>query len=709
MRPGTRMSFRVFGGAAGWGTLAAVTLLGLGGAASRPDGLLLGAPSLMQVLVVLVGVGVLAALAGLEAGRPCLGLLPVLLLLLSGLPLPGLHALSGPPLLALALAGVVSAFAQTRLPLARVAFFPVVLVVYMSVAARVQAQVGPEGDEPHYLMVADSLVRDHDLDLERDYLEGRYRAFHPADLAPHYRVRGKEGEIYSLHALGLSLLILPAYALGGYPAVSFFMALLAALLAREVRALLNETWDGVPSGVAWIVALVPPLVHYAGLIFTEVPAALIVTLALRHGRTLESRRRGATVLLGLAIAFLPWLNVRYAALAVLLLLYAIAGRARPASVASLVAPIVASAAALAAYHHALYGFFDPRRVYGTHPELSLGLLPEGLQGLLLDQEFGLLVYAPLFALALPGLISGWRRRPRLVLVSLGMIGVVLLTAGSWPMWRGGFNPPGRFLVPLLPVLALGTGARLRRGLGSGIALLVGWSLWIGLAGAAEPRLVHRDRDGTAPLFRERSGAEEWTRLLPAYVLSDPDRHRLALVWGIALAAALLGRGRNATPGTLALALVGLGAAAGTASSLSHAVDGGRGAVRLVGRAALEVPGFRVVGAAEGRWGPADLAWGALYEPHRRPEGAELGSRLNLPAGTYRLTLEADDLAPRGPAPQLEVRPERVGSPRRSPFQNLERGWAAPVIVLPGERAVTLALVGGRPLVVRYVSLNRSTF
>ena len=29
---------------------------------------------------------------------------------------------------------------------------------------------------------------------------------------------------------------------------------------------------------------------------------------------------------------------------------------------------------------------------------------------------------------------------------------VLLIAGSWPMWRGGFNPPGRFLVPIVPLL-----------------------------------------------------------------------------------------------------------------------------------------------------------------------------------------------------------------------------------------------------------------
>ena len=63
-------------------------------------------------------------------------------------------------------------------------------------------------------------------------------------LEPHYRVRGRNGEIYSLHALGLSLLVLPAYALGGYPAASFFMALSASLLAREIRELLRDVRAG---------------------------------------------------------------------------------------------------------------------------------------------------------------------------------------------------------------------------------------------------------------------------------------------------------------------------------------------------------------------------------------------------------------------------------------------------------------------------------
>ncbi len=608
-------------------------------------------------------------------------------------------ALSGPPLLALGLAGVAVALAHARPRVSRLVFLPVVLVLYATVSVRVQLQVGPRGDEPHYLMVAESLLRDHDLSLEKDYAEGRYRAFHDETLEPHYRVRGKGGEIYSLHAVGLSLLILPAYASGGYPGASLFMALVAALLAREIREMVRDwsTSDGLAEAVGWAVALSPPLAHYAGLVFTEIPAALGVAFAMRR---LSRESRGSALAVGAVLAFLPWLNVRYAPLAVLLLAYGVWNRRGRRDHLALVAPMLLSAVGIAAYHFVLYGFFDPRRVYGRRPEFALRTLPEGLPGLLLDQEFGLLVYAPLFALALPGFLQLWRKDRREALVALGLVGAVCVTAGAWPMWRGGWNPPARFLVPIVPVLALAVAAVLRRGLTAGAALLLGFSLWIGATGAVEPRLVHRDRDGTAPLFRAVSGAEEWTRLLPGYVLAEPDRRRLALVWATALLLALPWRPRPITAGRMAVAGLGLLAAAGVASSLSLGRSEGRDAVRLIGRTAMAVPGWALSPAWAARWGPEALSWGPLFEPHRHPEGVVLGGRLPLPAGRYELRLEGDELGSEGPG--LEVQPDRPGAPWRP-----ARPAAGAFLfdVREAEGPVTLRFRTGGPFLLKAVELR----
>ncbi len=708
MGPGTRATW-----IGGWVTLGALVLLASGGAASWPEGLLVGLPPPWAVagLAALAG---LAYLGGARSGRAAWGLALAPILILFAPRAPGVAALSGTPLFALLLAGVVSVIAIGNVRISGRLLVPLLFVAYVVVAARVQARVGPQGDEPHYLVVADSLLHDHDLDLRQDFAEERYRAFHPEPLEPHFRVRGRHGEIYSIHAIGLSLLLLPAYALGGYAAASFFMALLAAVLAGEVRKL-AAAWSGSAAtgeAVGWLIGLSPPLIHYAGLLFTEVPAALGLAVALRKAGEPDQRPSRAFAW-GVVLALLPWLNVRYAPLPVLAFGYFLSRRpSRPSALAAL-APLALSALALVAYHSFLYGFFDPRRVYGRTREFSLATLPGGVAGLFLDQEFGLLVYAPIFALALPGLVRLVRGSLREGAVALGLVLTVVVTAGSWDMWRGGFNPPARFLVPLLPVLAGALACDLRRGLRAAGALLIGWSLWTGVAGGWRPELVHRDRDGTAPFFRAESGGKEWTTLLPGFVLGETDHRRLALIWGVALGAA-------AAPWP-AVGLTGLGFLGATLGMLGATAIASRGpsrsegrdAARLVGQPALQVPGWRLLRQSDARWTLSDMGWGPVFEPARFPGGAPLAGRLMLPPGTYVMEVRLNpELPPPDVAPRLLVLKEgRVPGTRSTAVTSFllqPNALLASFGVGPGDRAVSLRIDAGGPVLVESLCLRRST-
>jgi hypothetical protein len=671
----------------GWLSVAAALVLGAAGARATADGVRIGVPGAAQLVLVAALLAGARALAGPAAGAVGLGALPLVaagLLALLGGPWA---AVSGGPLFALG-CGVLVAMAVTRRPPAEArAFLPVVLALHGLAAAQVQRAVGPEGDEPHYLMVADSLLRDGDLAVEQDFAEGRYRAFHPEPLEPHYRVRGRDGRIHSLHAVGLSVLVLPAYALGGYPAVSFFMALLSAALAWNVRRLVAEAFEDedLGAGVGWLVALAPPVLSYAGLVFTEVPAALAVAWGLRCVALREPKAGWRAAGGAAALAFLPWLNVRYAPLAAILVaVAALRTGPRRAVLPWLILP-AASAAGVMAYHQAVYGFLDPRRVYGRQREMDPTSIPSHLPGIFLDQEFGLLVYAPVLLLGVAGLVAG-RSLPRWARGAAGaLVAAVVLVTASWPMWRGGFNPPARFLVPLVAPLALGLGAALRPGLGPAAALLAGWSLCVGLAGVARPELVHRDRDFGAPLARVHSGALEWTALLPGWVLAEdaPSAPRLSLLWGGVLLVAcvpLLGRRRD--PGRMAAASGAAVAAAVAAAALASAPPTSRDAVR---------------GAwTQTSWGPERIPSGPVYEPHRHPTGAVVGDRLPLAPGRYTLRLEAEQV---GEEPTLVLRAEP-----RQPDRRLRLGVAFEVA--GGTRAVTLLLEGGGPLRLGRVTLRR---
>jgi hypothetical protein len=701
------------------GSVSMLALLAGAGAAAHPEGVLIGVPS-AGVVVLAVLAGALIRVSGLEAAGGFL--LPILGVVLGSLFWPSFAPLllfSGRPLFAFVLAALFLAVVAWRARPPRGLLLPLVFAIYAGVSYEVQTRVGPDGDEPQYLMVAESLIRDHDLVLDNDFQPARYAPFFSRPLKPDFRIRGPEGQIYSLHAVGLSLLILPAYALGGYAGASFFMAFLAALLVRELRRLVEEVTAQKPlaEGTAWLVALSPPIIHFAGLIFTEIPAALLLCVGLRTAVFGRSSR--ALLAAAGCAAALPWLNVRYTILA-LAMGVAIGLRwwddfrtasGEKGAIRPLLAPaliLIASALALSLYHLELWGFLDPRRVYGRRREFSLDVLPEGLPGLFLDQEFGLFVYAPVLVLSFAGFVHLARKNRTLALAGLVAALGVIATASVWPMWRGGFNPPARFLVPLISILTAGLALSLQRGIRPATALLAGWSLWCGLGGALNIDTIHRDRDGVAPFFRTQSGAREWTAALPSFVLSEDRPTRiLAWPWTILLGLALLSalrRSPGGTPGSwnrdLLLALSAFVATAVVTDRLSPRLRAPeRDAMRLLGAPSLLLPSVQFQSSTEAAW-TIDL----FYEPHRFPDGLAFAHAVRLERDGYSILLLLADAPTASAVPSLVLRDRRSGRTRVSPV-TLQAESLHSRFEIDEAGDYDLLLRGGEPVALRQIRLR----
>jgi hypothetical protein len=474
-----------------------------------PDGprialLSLSAPALAVSGAIAAGVVLIA-----RAGAPLAPLSLLVLLLLPWMPLPvpaaffvwegqfGLLVWSAVVVLLLAGAARrrgVGPWLESRRLVA--ATRPEILAVALSglvfgAAAWRAAPAVPGGDEPHYLVIAQSLLLDGDLRIENNHRRRDYQPYYPGPLRPDFIRRGRDGEIYSIHAPGISAIVAPAFAAGGYPAVVVFLVALAALTGGLVWYVAwLATRDRSAAWFGWAsVSLCATTIFHSFTVYPDgVGGALTLTGVWALLRAEQERlavggpratalhdRTGQTswmvwLLHGAALAALPWLHTRFAVLAMglgALILLRLSSAPNPSgkAVAFLAIPAI-GALCWIGYFVAIYGTPDPSAPYGGTREFSTAFIPGGMAGLFFDQRFGLLATAPVLAFGPIGLVMmairgtrapaarGPRPGRRLGLELIFVIAPYLLTVTNYAMWWGGWSAPARFAAVVVPVLAI---------------------------------------------------------------------------------------------------------------------------------------------------------------------------------------------------------------------------------------------------------------
>jgi hypothetical protein len=320
----------------------------------------------------------------------------------------------------------------------------------------------PTGDEPHYLVIAQSVISHATFDLKTVYEQREYLAYYPAEkaLVPHVWV--KDGQWFPWHGVGLPILSLPFFALAGRAGVVAMLTVTSvAGLAVLWSALLRAGMKPVVATQAILVTgFSLPLVSLSAQVFEEAPAFLLVSLALRAALA-PTLTIGELMWLSISVGVLPWLHFKYLALAVILLLLARALHQNVRSLGRLVGPVailLASIAGLAVLSYDWYGIPIPGVQFAATSPFGNPFV--GLAGNLFDQQSGLLFISPVFVLAVPGLVV-LRRRARALALGLALIvGVVYFMAGTHYEWYGGENSPARYWAPALPALTFGLASML---------------------------------------------------------------------------------------------------------------------------------------------------------------------------------------------------------------------------------------------------------
>lgn len=369
---------------------------------------------------------------------------------------------------------------------------PGALFLLAIIFACMNFRAGPTGDEPHYLIMTQSFLRDGDFDLRNNYENKDYLEYYPEYIPdPHVTVVGNRW--YPVHGIGLSILAAPFFLVGGRLGVIGLLTLITVAGMGILWSLVHRAgfvpWTA--SVVTLIAGFTLPLASLSGQIFPEVPAFLLVALAFRAvlAPTLHVDDRIGVLRLRpmadwelggfvLSLVILPWLHPKYMAISAALLLSAATlwrqpGRIRALAVA--VAGSVVSIIALVLLSNQWYGVPLPGAgIMMAHTPFSQNWFEPiaahfltkpwvGLAGALFDQHSGLFFASPVYVIAIPGVILLWRRERRWAIACGLIFASVYLPAGAFGVWYGGFSSPARLLTPILPILALGIATALEPG------------------------------------------------------------------------------------------------------------------------------------------------------------------------------------------------------------------------------------------------------
>jgi hypothetical protein len=403
------------------------------------------------------------------------------------------------------------------------------------------------GDEPHYLAIAHSIAFDGDVDLSNNYGPNE-PLVGGGVLAPESHVQyGTYGVARPVHDIGLPLLFAP-YVRIAQPLARLLTRIIPPPLMQRMRLnppvlyrhLISLAMIGLTTVLAdslfltflsfgassksalasaLLLTLSPPLLIFSVLFFTELVSALIAFLVFRQVILLDTHGRLRWGWLGCAAGFLVLVHAKNIGLTIplaALAIYTLGARRAEAGAFAL------GVAAMLVARTAVNYYFWGSPVSGPHARFSAagasGMLDEAwmrLAGLLVDQEFGLLPYAPIYLLAIVGFSVLYRRRRDLALAIACEVGVyaALLVCPLVNVhgWTGGWNPAARFLTPIVPLLGLLVFVGIRTSPAAIVLVILVLQVTISAYAWQHPKILWNDGDGRAT-FCEITGSRICARL-----------------------------------------------------------------------------------------------------------------------------------------------------------------------------------------------------
>ncbi len=314
------------------------------------------------------------------------------------------------------------------------------------------------GDEPHYIVMSSGLVKQGSLEQTAPYREefkGREIYKHglaPVDAQPSpentHAVLGPNG-LFNVHNIGLPILLALPFLFGGVAGAKltmiFFGSLIIVIAWKFSYLFSDKKTFRFWAVIATTISL--PIIPASNQIYPDVVAGLIALTGLYWFYTLHERRTvGVEALLTVMIVFLPWLQIKFAATCVVLVL-SISLRVyfQSKDIGRIFRIFIISGVsclALIAYNYYAFG-----KISGPYQSGALELSKTSLMvllGLHIDQNQGFILQNPVYLVGI--LAIGWMykiNRTFALVWSLVFLSLIVPNA-LHPAWYGGWSFSGRF-------------------------------------------------------------------------------------------------------------------------------------------------------------------------------------------------------------------------------------------------------------------------
>ncbi len=363
------------------------------------------------------------------------------------------------------------------------------------------------GDSGHYIIQAESLWYDHDLDLVNNFdeIENKIIA-HSGPAKMHISKNAKNGHFYSWHPFGLPILLAPMVSFGSL-GLHLGLAIIAAVGSTGliIACILMGTGT-IPAVVLTLLFSLSPLwTFYAFQVLPETAGATAMIWILIALLLIRTRPWLSVAIMTTCCFMLPWLQTRFIApaaaggLSYLLSLWksdqALINRRRQAMVF-----IGLSVVGGLTYLFVYSTMFEHARSYAN---LLLFSYPAGMYRVLFSWR-SISTTLPLFPIMLAAII--WcaakdKQYRNTAIIVFAIFLSVLTTSCANPYWAGGSVMPGRFLLVTAP-LFLPFATRLYQGSGRTVQWFI---LFLGTTGCflmllELGYLQDIKKDFTQPLF-----------------------------------------------------------------------------------------------------------------------------------------------------------------------------------------------------------------